>query len=90
MPARETVAAPAPDHRTGERAETEERLIARYGGDEASASAVRGAVAEAYDRLADARVTAFLPVLVERSVRRRVTDGVTDRFTAAAGAPSVG
>lgn len=69
-----------------ERVETEERMVARYGGDEASSSAVRGAVADAYARLSDARVTTFLPVLVERSVRRRVTSG----FTSPAGAPSVG
>ena len=56
-----------------ERHQTEERLVARYGTDDATASTVRAAVADAYGRLDGARVTAFVPVLVERSVRRSIT-----------------
>lgn len=53
-----------------ERRDTEERLVARYGADAEAERTVRAAVADAYDRLAGARVTTFVPVLVERSVRR--------------------
>ena len=60
-------------HDTDEQRLTEERLVARYGTDDATASTVRAAVADAYGRLADARVTAFVPVLVERSVRESIT-----------------
>lgn len=56
-----------------ERHDTEERLVARYGTDAATTSTVRAAVADAYGRLDGARVTSFVPVLVERSVRRSIT-----------------
>ncbi|HEY2191083.1 MAG TPA: hypothetical protein VGH76_02110 [Actinomycetospora sp.] len=56
------------------RAETEERLVARYREHGVAADTVRGAVAEAWDRLAGARVRTFLPILVERSVRLRLSD----------------
>ncbi len=55
------------------RTETEERLVARYGEHGVAAETVRGAVAEAWDRLAGARIRTFLPILVERSVRLRLT-----------------
>lgn len=56
------------------RAETEERLVARYREHGVAPDTVRGAVAEAWDRLAGARVRTFLPILVERSVRLRLSD----------------
>jgi hypothetical protein len=54
-------------------AETEERLVARWGAEGVAPDTVRGAVSEAFDRLSDARVRSFLPILVERSVRLRLT-----------------
>ncbi|MEJ2869015.1 hypothetical protein WCD74_14675 [Actinomycetospora sp. OC33-EN08] len=54
-------------------AETEERLVARWTAEGVSPDTVRGAVAEARDRLSGARVRSFLPILVERSVRLRIT-----------------
>ena len=51
------------------RTETEERLVARYAEHGVAPDAVRGAVAEAWERLAGARIRTFLPILVERSVR---------------------
>lgn len=55
------------------RTETEERLVARYREHGVEPDAVRGAVAEAWDRLAGARIRTFLPILVERSVRMRLS-----------------
>jgi hypothetical protein len=55
------------------RTETEERLVARYGEHGVAPDAVRGAVAEAWDRLGGARIRTFLPILVERSVRLRLS-----------------
>jgi hypothetical protein len=52
--------------------ETEERLVARWSAEGVAPDTVRGAVAEAVDRLAGARVRSFLPILVERSVRQRL------------------
>ncbi|WP_026204816.1 three-helix bundle dimerization domain-containing protein [Actinomycetospora chiangmaiensis] len=52
--------------------ETEERLVARWSAEGVAPDTVRGAVAEAFDRLAGARVRSFLPILVERSVRLRL------------------
>ncbi|MCD2192271.1 hypothetical protein LQ327_02530 [Actinomycetospora endophytica] len=54
------------------RTETEERLVARYVEHGVEADTVRGAVAEAWDRLGGARIRTFLPILVERSVRLRL------------------
>lgn len=60
---------------TDVRRQTEERLVERYrtadrGHREVD---VRAAVADAFGRLSGARVTSFVPVLVERSVRRTLT-----------------
>lgn len=55
------------------RTETEERLVARYREHGVAPDTVRGAVAEAWERLAGARVRTFVPILVERSVRLRLT-----------------
>lgn len=52
--------------------ETEERLVARYSSERCAPDEVRAAVDEAVDRLAGARIRAFLPILVERSVRLRL------------------
>ena len=52
--------------------ETEQRLVARYATCAAEADSVRDAVAGAYGRLVNARVTSFVGDLVERSVRRRL------------------
>lgn len=54
------------------RTETEERLVARYAEHGRAPDEVRGAVAEAWDRVAGARIRTFLPILVERSVRLRL------------------
>jgi hypothetical protein len=54
------------------RAETEERLVARYREHGVAPDTVRGAVAEAWERLAGARVRTFVPILVERAVRLRL------------------
>lgn len=54
-------------------AETEERLVARWTAEGVAPDTVRGAVAEAFHRFAGARVRSFLPILVERSVRQRLT-----------------
>jgi hypothetical protein len=55
------------------RIETEERLVARYREHGVAPATVRGAVAEAWERLAGARVRTFVPILVERSVRLRLS-----------------
>ena len=55
------------------REETEERLVARYRERGVAPDTVRGAVAEAWERLAGARVRTFVPILVERSVRLRLS-----------------
>jgi len=55
------------------RAETEERLVAHYREHGVAPDTVRGAVAEAWERLAGARVRTFVPILVERSVRLRLS-----------------
>ncbi len=55
------------------REETEQRLVARYGEHGVAPDTVRGAVAEAWERLAGARVRTFVPILVERSVRLRLS-----------------
>ena len=65
-----TTTAPADDEAL--RSETEERLVARYVEHGVEPDTVRGAVAEAWDRLAGARIRTFLPILVERSVRVRL------------------
>jgi hypothetical protein len=54
------------------RSETEERLVARYVEHGVEPETVRGAVTEAWERLAGARIRTFLPILVERSVRLRL------------------
>lgn len=53
--------------------ETRERLVARWTAEGVAPDTVRGAVAEACDRLSGARIRSFLPILVERSVRLRLT-----------------
>lgn len=57
---------------TALRTETEQRLVARYSEQGVEPDTVRGAVAEAWERFANARVRAFLPILIERSVRLRL------------------
>ncbi|NMO92447.1 three-helix bundle dimerization domain-containing protein [Actinomycetospora sp. TBRC 11914] len=66
-----TATAPSDDHAV--RTETEERLVARYTEHGVAPDTVRGAVREAWDRLAGARVRTFVPILVERSVRLRLS-----------------
>ncbi|WP_433800101.1 three-helix bundle dimerization domain-containing protein [Actinomycetospora sp. CA-084318] len=53
--------------------ETEERLVARWTAEGVAPDTVRGAVAEAFERLAGARVRSFLPILVERRVRLQLS-----------------
>jgi hypothetical protein len=66
-----TVAMVEDDHAV--RVATEERLVARYREQGVAPDTVRGAVAEAWERLAGARVRTFVPILVERSVRLRLS-----------------
>ncbi|MEJ2861356.1 three-helix bundle dimerization domain-containing protein [Actinomycetospora flava] len=49
--------------------DTEMRLVDRYTRDGVPAEHVRLLVTAARERLADARVSTFVPILVERSVR---------------------
>jgi hypothetical protein len=51
------------------------RLLAEAGGDPAVERDVRRHLAESCARFATARVRLFLPILVEREVRRRLRDG---------------
>ncbi|MGY1753397.1 three-helix bundle dimerization domain-containing protein [Blastococcus sp. SYSU D01042] len=55
-------------------ARVEARLLAEVAGDPAAATAVRSHLAAARARFADATVRQFLPILVERDVRRRVRE----------------
>lgn len=50
------------------------RLLAEAGGDPAVESAVRRHLADSCMRFATARVRLFVPILVEREVRRRLRD----------------
>ncbi|GAA4904967.1 uncharacterized protein DUF3562 [Actinomycetospora succinea] len=50
-------------------ADTEARLVDRWTAEGVPAEHVHHLVADARERLAGARVRAFLPILVERSVR---------------------
>ena len=52
-------------------AELEARLVDEFGSDRRST--VHRAVEEERDRFADARVHTFVPILVERSVRSRLS-----------------
>ncbi|GAA4873631.1 three-helix bundle dimerization domain-containing protein [Actinomycetospora straminea] len=61
-----TTTSPAPDAL----GDTEARLVDRYTRAGVPAEHVHLLVADARERLAGARVSAFLPILVERSVRR--------------------
>ncbi|HEY2225960.1 three-helix bundle dimerization domain-containing protein [Actinomycetospora sp.] len=63
----------AHDNDVALRTETEERLVARYVEHGVAPDTVRGAVAEAWERLGGARIRTFLPILVERSVRLRLS-----------------
>jgi hypothetical protein len=53
-------------------AELESRLVDEYGPDHRDA--VHTAVQEESDRFTDASIHAFVPILVERSVRTRLAD----------------
>ncbi|MDL5155797.1 three-helix bundle dimerization domain-containing protein [Actinomycetospora termitidis] len=68
----QSTTAAAPDDRA-QLAETEERLVARWSAEGVAPDTVRSAVAEASARLSGARIRSFLPILVERHVRLRVT-----------------
>ena len=54
-------------------ADTEARLVDRWSAEGVPAEHVHHLVADARERLAGARISAFLPILVERSVRNALT-----------------
>jgi hypothetical protein len=56
--------------------QVEERLLAEAEGDAAALLAVRSHLTAARALLANATVRQFLPILVEREVRRRMREGV--------------
>ncbi len=56
----------------GQLARVEARLLGEVAGDPAASTAVRSHLAVARARFADATITQFLPILVEREVRRRM------------------
>lgn len=66
-PTLDTAATAAPHHTF---AALENRLVKEYGGERSEV--VRRVVSEERGRFADARVHAFVPILVERSVRSRL------------------
>lgn len=55
-------------------ADAEARLVDRWSAEGVPAEHVERLVADARERLAGARISAFLPILVERSVRNALAD----------------
>jgi hypothetical protein len=53
----------------------ESRLLAEAGGDPAREQALRRHLTTARDRFASATIRQFLPILIERDVRRRLAAG---------------
>jgi hypothetical protein len=62
----------SPQHIEAQLEEVEERLVQTYGA--SVADEVHEQVQEQKDRFADARVTAFVPILIERAVRENLGD----------------
>lgn len=60
-------------------ARVEARLLGEVAGDPVASMAVRSHLAVARARFADATVTQFLPILVEREVRRRMRQDAESR-----------